>query len=98
VSAEEADAYFASRPRGSRIGAWASRQSRELDSRQALLDRVRDLEAEYEGREIPRPPHWSGYRVEPYRVEFWYGREFRLHERIEFTAGDEGWERRLLHP
>jgi pyridoxamine 5'-phosphate oxidase len=98
VSAQEADAYFASRPRGSRIGAWASRQSRELDSRQALLDRVRDLEAEYEGREIPRPPHWSGYRVEPYRVEFWYGREFRLHERIEFTAGDEGWERRLLHP
>jgi pyridoxamine 5'-phosphate oxidase len=98
VAPEEADAYFASRPRGSRIGAWASQQSRELESRQALVDRVRELEAEYEGREIPRPPHWSGYRVEPHRVEFWYGREYRLHERILFTAGDDRWEKKLLYP
>lgn len=98
VAPEEADAYFASRPRGSRIGAWASQQSRELESRQALVDRVRELEAEYEGREIPRPPHWSGYRIEPHRVEFWYGREYRLHERILFTAGDGRWEKKLLYP
>ena len=98
VTAEEADAYFASRPRGSRIGAWASKQSSELDDRQTLVDRVRALEQEYEGREIPRPPHWSGYRIDPDRVEFWYGREYRLHERVLYTVGDDGWEKRLLYP
>jgi pyridoxamine 5'-phosphate oxidase len=98
VSAEEADAYFASRPRGSRIGAWASKQSSELDDRQTLVDRVKALEAEYEDREIPRPPHWSGYRVDADRIEFWYGREYRLHERVLYTAGGDGWEKRLLYP
>ena len=98
VTDQEADAYFASRPRGSQIGAWASKQSTELDSRQTLLDRVTKLEAKYQDREIPRPPHWSGYRVDPDRVEFWYGRAFRLHERILFTAGERKWARKLLYP
>ncbi|MDT8449668.1 MAG: pyridoxamine 5'-phosphate oxidase [Wenzhouxiangellaceae bacterium] len=98
VGDAEADAYFASRPRGSQVGAWASKQSAELAGRQTLIDRVAELEREYAGCDIPRPPHWSGFRVEPRRVEFWYGREFRLHERIEYTAGDAGWTRRLLYP
>lgn len=98
VTDAEADAYFASRPRGSRIGAWASVQSTELATRQTLLDRVAALEAEYEGREIPRPPHWSGFRVDPGRVEFWYGREFRLHERVCFTAVGGEWRECLLYP
>jgi len=98
VSDEEADTYFASRPRGSQIGAWASMQSSELDDRQTLLDRVARLEDEYRDSEIPRPPHWTGFRVEPEQVEFWYGREFRLHERVLFTAGEDGWKRMLLYP
>ena len=98
VSDEEADTYFASRPRGSQIGAWASLQSSELDDRQTLLDRVARLEDEYRDSEIPRPPHWTGFRVEPEQVEFWYGREFRLHERVLFTASEDGWKRMLLYP
>ncbi len=98
VSDAEADAYFQSRPRGSRIGAWASLQSSELESRQQLLDRVAALEAEYDGRDIPRPPYWSGFRVDPHRVEFWYGREYRLHERVCFSAVDGEWRETLLYP
>lgn len=98
VSDEEADTYFASRPRGSQIGAWASMQSSELDDRQTLLDRVARLEDEYRDSEIPRPPHWTGFRVDPEQIEFWYGREYRLHERVRFTAGQDGWRRTLLYP
>lgn len=98
VSPAEADAYFTSRPRGSQIGAWASKQSSELDDRQTLLDRVAELEETYRDREIPRPPYWSGFRVVPDRVEFWYGREYRLHERICYVAEQGEWKRTLLYP
>ena len=98
VSPVEADAYFASRPRGSQIGAWASKQSQTLDDRQTLLDRIEEIEARYEGREVPRPEHWSGFRVRPHRLEFWYGRTYRLHERICFELEDKAWQETLLYP
>ncbi|HEY8192192.1 MAG TPA: pyridoxamine 5'-phosphate oxidase [Alphaproteobacteria bacterium] len=99
VSDAESDAYFASRPRGSRIAAWASSQSRPLESRQILADRVKELEAEYEGREdIPRPPHWGGYVLAPSRIAFWQEAPFRLHARVVYTRAQDTWERRLLYP
>ena len=99
VPAEESDAYFASRPRGSRLGAWASAQSREVGGRGVLEDRLRGLEAEYEGREVPRPPFWGGYRVEPEEFEFWQGRENRLHDRLVYRrTGDGGWRISRLQP
>jgi len=98
VSPVEADAYFASRPRGSQIGAWASRQSQPLASRQELIDQVAEMEKRFEGREVPRPEHWSGFRIRPRRVEFWYGKEFRLHERICFDLKDDSWQETLLFP
>lgn len=98
VSPVEADASFASRPRGSQIGAWASKQSQVLDDRQTLLDRIKEIEARYEGREVPRPEHWSGFRVRPRRLEFWYGREYRLHERVCFELDDNAWQETLLFP
>jgi pyridoxamine 5'-phosphate oxidase len=98
LSGEEADAYFASRPRGSRIGAWASEQSRPVEDRSILEERVRVLEAEYEGREIPRPPFWGGYRIEPETIEFWQGRENRLHDRIVYHRSGRGWKIVRLQP
>jgi pyridoxamine 5'-phosphate oxidase len=99
VSAEESDAYFASRPRMSQIGAWASHQSEPLDSREVLLARVEELEAKYgESLPIPRPPHWGGYRITPTLIEFWYNGEARLHDRFEFVRDGAGWKVTRLNP
>jgi pyridoxamine 5'-phosphate oxidase len=98
LSSEESDAYFASRPRGSRLGAWASEQSLPVEDRSVLEERVRALEKEYEGREIPRPPFWGGYRVEPDTIEFWQGRENRLHDRIVYHRSGRGWKIVRLQP
>jgi pyridoxamine 5'-phosphate oxidase len=99
VSEEESDAYFAGRPRGSQLGAWVSEQSRPVEGRSALEERLRELEAEYESREVPRPPFWGGYRVEPEVIEFWQGRENRLHDRLLYRrSDDEGWRRERLQP
>ena len=99
VSERESDAYYASRPRGSRLGAWASEQSRPAENREVLESRLAALEREYEDQNIPRPPFWGGYRVEPEAVEFWQGRENRLHDRIVYRRmGDGGWEIGRLQP
>lgn len=94
----EADAYFASRPRGSRIGAWASKQSRPLESRFALEKAVAEYTARHAIGEIPRPPHWSGFRIAPSSIEFWHDRPFRLHDRIRFDRAGEGWTKTRLYP
>jgi pyridoxamine 5'-phosphate oxidase len=98
VSAAEADTYFASRPRDSRIGAWASQQSRPLESRFALEKAVAFYAAKFAIGDIPRPPYWKGYRVRPHAFEFWADRPFRLHDRLAFTRGAEGWRKERLYP
>lgn len=98
VSEAEADAYFASRHRESRIGAWASRQSRPLTGRFELERRVAEVTARYGLGEIPRPPHWSGFRVVPERIEFWRERPFRLHQRRLFHRVPDGWRMERLFP
>jgi pyridoxamine 5'-phosphate oxidase len=99
VSDAEADAYFASRPRGSQIGAWASHQSDTLDTRETFEARLAQCEAEFEGRSVPRPPRWSGFRVQPRAVEFWYAANFRLHERQLHECDAHGhWTQRMLYP
>ena len=98
VPDEESDAYYGSRPLGSRLGAWASAQSREVEGREALEERLRSLEAEHEGRPVSRPPFWGGYRVEPEAVEFWQGRENRLHDRLVYRRAGDGWEVVRLQP
>ena len=101
VSGADSDAYFASRPRASRFGAWASRQGAVIASRQELLGRVRAVEAEHPGEEIPRPPHWGGYVLEPGAIEFWQAGEFRLHDRFVYAREDGaggGWQIERLSP
>lgn len=99
VPADEADAYFASRARASQLGAWASRQSETLESREAFEQRYAQMEAEFEGREVPRPQRWTGLRVRPRKIEFWYGAEFRLHERWVYDRDPACvWSKRMLYP
>lgn len=98
VSREEAAAYFASRPRGSRIGAWASLQSEPLASRAEFDARVRECERRFKGGPVPLPPHWGGYRVIPEVIEFWQGRPNRLHDRFQYRRTEFGWVRRRLYP
>lgn len=98
VSAEEADTYFASRPRASQIGAWASLQSQPLASRVLFEARYADYEQQYAGLPVPRPPGWSGFRVVPERIEFWYGAPFRLHERQCYQRTAGVWSQGMLYP
>lgn len=94
----ESDAYFASRARMSQIGAWASLQSQTLPDRDTFEQRVQHYEREFEGRDVPRPPHWGGVLVVPDMVEFWYGAQYRLHERVRWELRDGQWQRRMLYP
>ncbi len=98
LSAAESDAYFATRPRGSQIGAWASLQSQTLPDRDAFDARVARYEREFAGRDVPRPSHWGGYRVAADAVEFWYGAQHRLHQRVRWEWRDGAWTQRLLYP
>ena len=98
VSTEEADAYFQSRVRRSQLGAWASLQSQPLASREQLEQRMEELERQYEGKTIPRPAHWSGFRVVPERMEFWHSRPNRLHERLVYLREGGGWRTEILYP
>jgi len=98
VSEPESAAYFATRPRGSQLAAWASQQSRPLGSREELDRRYAELEREYEGRDVPLPPHWGGYRLHPEAIEFWEHRENRLHDRLRYTRAREGWKVERLSP
>ena len=99
VGDAEAEAYFAMRPRASQLGAWASHQSETLDAREIFEQRFAAAEREYEGRDVPRPPRWGGFRVVPRNIEFWYGAQFRLHERYLYERGADGmWTKRMLYP
>jgi pyridoxamine 5'-phosphate oxidase len=98
LSAEESDAYFATRPRGSQIGAWASLQSQPLAGRAEFEARIAEFERRFADMPVPRPPHWGGFAVVPDRIEFWYGVDFRLHERQVYQRDRDGWSRRMLYP
>jgi len=98
VSEQESLAYFHSRPRGSQIGAWASAQSSEIDSRETLADKVKELDKKYQGKTIPLPPFWGGFKLIPTHMELWQGRADRLHDRYYFTQTTDGWQRTRLAP
>jgi len=98
VSDEEGDAYFATRSRDSQLGAWASEQSRPLDSRETFESRYEEMRARFENGDVPRPPHWSGFRLDPQRIEFWEDGAHRLHSRRLFTRTEGGWDEGLLYP
>lgn len=98
VGPAESDAYFATRPRISQLGAWASEQSRPLASREVLEQRLADLTSQYEGKPVPRPQHWGGFRLKPERIEFWKAHEFRLHWREQYLKAGERWDRGWLNP
>ena len=99
VSDAEADAYFASRPRGSQLGAWASKQSETLEDRDAFEQRLAEAEHSFDGRDVPRPPRWTGLRVRADKIEFWYGADFRLHERWLYESDRAGaYSKRMLYP
>lgn len=98
TAAEESDAYFSGRPRGSQIGAWASEQSQVIESHQVINDRVRAFEKEFSGKDVSRPPHWGGYRLVPDKIEFWVNKDNRLHDRSLFTRSKNGWVITILAP
>ncbi len=99
TSAEESDLYFSHRPRGSQLGAWASQQSEELESRAQLQRRMREFEQKYQDGPVPRPPHWGGYRLIPEQFEFWIGRQDRLHDRFLYSPGlQQQWKMKRLSP
>ena len=98
VADADADAYFASRARDSQLGAWASDQSRPLDRRETFEQQFEQVKHRFEGKDVPRPPHWRGYRVVAERIEFWIDRPHRLHERRLFTLADGGWSEGMLYP
>ncbi|GAA4793555.1 pyridoxamine 5'-phosphate oxidase [Lysobacter hankyongensis] len=99
VDDAEVEAYFARRPRDSQLGAWASHQSETLDARETFERRFEDAKARFEGVDVPRPPRWGGFRVVPRKIEFWYGAQFRLHERHLYERGVDGvWTKRMLYP
>ena len=98
IAKAEADDYYISRPLGSKIGAWASKQSEDLDDRSILLKRVEEYEKKFQNGDIKRPSHWNGYRVKPKLIEFWQDMPFRLHDRVEFTKNGNAWESVKLYP
>lgn len=94
----DSDDYFATRPRGSQLGAWASLQSQPLPGREAFEQRLAEFEARFADRDVPRPPHWGGYRLCPDMIEFWYGARYRLHERWQYVRDDGRWSKQMLYP